>query len=425
MAKNWYKLDNAAKIFPAIFTKDDTNSFRISALFFEDIDEKTLELSLKEALIRFPTFCVKLKRGFFWYYFEHNYRTPIVSQEDSRVFNSIRLYKNNGYLFTLSHYGRRVSLEVFHALADGTGAMEFFKCICYYYLINLGKAIENNGEIKTQDVERSIAEADDSFNLNYDNHVKKHKNEEKAFQLKGRIYKNRWIGMVHALMSVDNLKEVAHRYNSTITEFIGGVILLSIYNIYFKEHSQKRSAKVFFPVNARKYFDSVTMRNFALYVRNNTNLNLFESLTLEQAVLEIKKTFEEELTKEKLQSRLVGNVAIEKSWAVRLMPLFIKNFAMKIGYRILGSDANTISFSNLGRVVLPSSMEKYIERFEFAIGVSKPTPLNMAAVSYNDKFVLTFSTKLIDRLLIREVIKNMSKVGVNITLEVNNLEVED
>ena len=73
MAKDWYKLDNAAKIFPVIYSKKDTSSFRLSCVFYEDVKYQYLEEALKEALKRFPTFCVKLKRGFFWYYFEHNY----------------------------------------------------------------------------------------------------------------------------------------------------------------------------------------------------------------------------------------------------------------------------------------------------------------------------------------------------------------
>ena len=39
MAKQWYKLDNAAKLFPSIFSNADRNGFRIAALFKEEIQE--------------------------------------------------------------------------------------------------------------------------------------------------------------------------------------------------------------------------------------------------------------------------------------------------------------------------------------------------------------------------------------------------
>lgn len=79
---NWYKLDNAAKIFPFIFSKKDTNSFRLSCVFYEDIIVENLEPALKKALHRFPTFCVKLRRGIFWNYFDHNNAKPLIKEEN-------------------------------------------------------------------------------------------------------------------------------------------------------------------------------------------------------------------------------------------------------------------------------------------------------------------------------------------------------
>ena len=99
---NWYKLDNAAKIFPAIYQNSDTNSFRISAVFTERIDSSLLDEALRKALLRFPTFCVKIKRGFFWYYFDHNYNKPIIKEENCLVNDSVRLRRNNGFMFSLN-----------------------------------------------------------------------------------------------------------------------------------------------------------------------------------------------------------------------------------------------------------------------------------------------------------------------------------
>ena len=79
---NWYKLDNAAKIFPFIFSKKDTNSFRLSCVFYEDIIVENLEPALKKALHRFPTFYVKLRRGIFWNYFDHNNAKPLIKEEN-------------------------------------------------------------------------------------------------------------------------------------------------------------------------------------------------------------------------------------------------------------------------------------------------------------------------------------------------------
>ena len=64
MARNWYKLDNAAKLFPSLYKDSDRNGFRIAAILKEDIQEEALSDALVETLKRYPSYCVKLKRGF-------------------------------------------------------------------------------------------------------------------------------------------------------------------------------------------------------------------------------------------------------------------------------------------------------------------------------------------------------------------------
>lgn len=65
MSEKWYKIDNAGKIFPTIWNKNESSSFRISAVLKNEIDESLLMPALKSAMGRFPTFCVKLKEDYF------------------------------------------------------------------------------------------------------------------------------------------------------------------------------------------------------------------------------------------------------------------------------------------------------------------------------------------------------------------------
>ena len=122
MARNWYKLDNAAKLFPSLYKDSDRNGFRIAAILKEDIQEEALSDALVETLKRYPSYCVKLKRGFFWYYFDHNFEKPNIQKELPVLFSNIQLYKNNNFLFSVCINKKRISLDVFHSLGDGTGA---------------------------------------------------------------------------------------------------------------------------------------------------------------------------------------------------------------------------------------------------------------------------------------------------------------
>ena len=420
---NWYKLDNAAKIFPFIYSPKDTNSFRLSCVFKQSINALLLMPALKKALKRFPTFCVKLKNGLFWQYFDHNNNTPIIKKENPNLCLSVHPKKNNGYLFTLSYNEKRLILEVFHALSDGTGALEFFKCICYYYLIECGYEIENNGEVLTDEYEKLALEKEDSFSWSYDKNIKPHEEEESAYQLKGHSYPDVFAGIFHFVMPLDKLKEVSRSYNATITEYLSGAILKAIYDIYYVyENKPKRSVALFLPVNARKFFESQSVRNFALYARIHTRYE--EDVTLESLIKLVKSTLEKEITKEALSSRISYNVRFEKYWFIRILPLFLKKIGMKIGYHVQGTDANTISFSNLGKVVLPKSMEQYIDQFEFLIPPNHKLPYSIGAVSYNNKFVLSFGCRFIERNFIRHIVNQLVKDGLEIELQTNDLEVE-
>ncbi len=423
MAIEWYTLDNAAKIFPAVYKRSDTNSYRLSALLKEDINPDILKKATIDALKRFPSLCVKLKRGAFWYYLEHNYNTPIIEEEDPYLFNSVHIHTHNGFMFTVSYFGRRISLEMFHALTDGTGASEFLKTIVYYYLIHTGKDIKNDGSVQTDEVEKLSAETLDDFNENYESKVKAPDKEPRAFQMKGKHYKDNWTGLVQLIADVDNLKEVAHKYDATITGLMGAIILYSLYNVYFKgKKTPKHNLRLFLPINARKYFNSHSMRNFMLYTRTTGEFRN-KSITFEDAVGYVKDTLSK-VNRDLLMRQLVSNVNVEKNVLVKILPLPIKNFIMRIAYKMHGQDSNTVSFSNLGKLTIPEDMAPYIERFEFMIGVSKLSPVNMGAVSVNNTFVFSYASKFVDRDVIQQIASNMANLGIKVTVEANDLEVE-
>ena len=130
----WTKLENAAKIFPSTTSKRDTKVFRFYCELNDTVDPKTLQLALNHTLAKFPFFRSVLKKGLFWYYFEDSHIDPFVHEDNkppcSQIYNSNR--KN--LLFDVSYFGCRINLEVYHALTDGTGAMNFLKMLTSEYL---------------------------------------------------------------------------------------------------------------------------------------------------------------------------------------------------------------------------------------------------------------------------------------------------
>ena len=146
---NWYTLDNTAKIFPSMTTKINTNVFRLVCSLKENVDVDILNIALEKTLREFPMFLYQMKDGLFWHYLEKSNIKPIIEIDNKYPCSKI----DNGLLFRISYYKKRINLEVYHVLADGNGAMEFLK-----YLVCTYVDIKNNLKLDIPLNESSVFE---------------------------------------------------------------------------------------------------------------------------------------------------------------------------------------------------------------------------------------------------------------------------
>ena len=134
MERKWYRLDTAALIFPATARRDWCNVFRVSASLKEPIDVEILQRSVDEMRQRFPSYFVTLRKGFFWYYLEDSDLEPEVTEDHLPACSPIYYPGRVNLLYRVSYYSRRINLEMFHVLADGTGGFVFLKRLVSRYL---------------------------------------------------------------------------------------------------------------------------------------------------------------------------------------------------------------------------------------------------------------------------------------------------
>ncbi len=92
-----------------------------------------------------------MRRGLFWYYFEENTQIPQVQRENTYPCRYLDPHGNQRFLFRVSYYERRINLEVFHALTDGLGAVNFLKSLTRRYL-QLTWGAADSGEAGDQGV---------------------------------------------------------------------------------------------------------------------------------------------------------------------------------------------------------------------------------------------------------------------------------
>ncbi len=415
---NWYKLDNAAKIYPAISGPGSGSVFRVAVQLKEDVDPQILQEALTVTIPRFPTLAVKMKRGLFWYFFDSNHETPKVTPEMAPPCRPVEVDENNGFLFRVSYFKKRISLEIFHALTDGTGAMVFLKTLTTQYLTLSGHGLFSDDGILDCEAHPSISETEDSFGKYYDPKVKSKWKEEKAYHVRGTKVSPEQLGIVHGIISTNSFRRFVKENNTTVTGYITALIIYSIYRTQLNNRMYSLPVKISVPVNLRNYFPSRTVRNFSSYVNIGINFS-DEDLSFESILEKVTEIMKSELKQEKLVEKISANVNAERNIFMRIAPLVLKNVVLRTAYNAFGETLFSCSLSNLGSISVPEPMKEYIERFEFLLGPPVTNLLNATVCSYDDTLLVSFTKVMHENDIERFFFRFLADKGIDVTIETN------
>ena len=422
----WMRLDNAAKIYPAARRRNWSNVFRLSATLTEDIDRSVMQSALDVTARRFPSIAVRMRRGAFWYYLEEMPSAPEIA--DEKCYPIARMSDKqikNGALRVIV-YKNCVACEYFHALTDGTGGMIFLKSLVAEYLQQkYSVSIKNECGVLDRLESPSSEELEDSF-LRHTSDVPKSRAETDAYKLPGTTvrgdYKHATTMMADSLAVIAKAKE----HGVTLTAYICGAMMAAICNIqreYVKNPKRYKAVKVLIPVNLRPFFNSKTVRNFALYVTPEINQRLGE-WSFDEIVASVHHQMKLMITEKEMRSRITTNVNSEKLFIVKILPLFLKNIAMKAVYNVVGEKKSCLSLSNLGNVQLPEEMKKYVRRMDFVLGAQATTSYNCGMLSYNGTLYINFLRKCDEPILERAFYEVLREQGIKILVESNNASLE-
>lgn len=419
--KYWYKLDNAGKIFPAISKDDRSNVFRLSFYLDEIIDTDILEQAVNKILPRFETFAVQMKNGLFWNYFSENQRYFKVEEEPAQICKYFKAIRNSGYMFKVYYLKNKITLETFHAISDGTGALHFLKSIVFQYFKLRGFKM-NHEHLILSELPYSKKESEDNFVSNYDKENKLNLKEESAYHITGEKFHHHWVLLYKIKVDSKTLIEIVkNKYHATITQYVTAVLAYSIFKESVDFIGHKKPLKIFIPVNLRPYFDSVTLRNFSLYIKSSFDSQK-NDWTFEEMLDLVKMQFSDQLDKTKLHGRINALVGFEKNFLIRVLPLILKQIAFKIGYNVLGERINSCSISNLGICKLPKDLEDKILDADF---VNAGYGLAMTLMSLKGETNIILTTPLKDLSIINYITQMLIKDGLDITVDTNYKEAYD
>ncbi len=379
---NWYKLDNAAKIIPSTAKGANTRVFRLTCELKEPVNQEILQRALDETIEEFPFFNCVLHRGVFWYYLEDSDLRAIVEQEHSPACLPLYIPGKKNLLYRVNYFNKRINLEMFHVLADGTGAFMFFKNLVTRYL-----------QIK-HDLSKDIKPADD-FSLEEknvdaftDNYSKgkglKQLNEMrsvKAYQVSGELDDNLLPHLLEGTVSAGQFLELAHKYETTV-----GVLCVALYIKAviqgMSRHQKKRHIVVSVPVNLRQFYKSGTARNFFGVINIDYDPADYDG-ELKSITVSVARDFKEKLSSENIENTMNSYSALEHNLAIKMVPLPIKDFT--IGrFDNAAKKGVTTSMSNLGQIKMPEEVSDYIDRFSAFMTASSQ---QVCVCTFKDKMV--------------------------------------
>lgn len=417
----WFRLDNAAKIYPAARRKNWSNVFRLSLSLKEDVDKEVLQSALDVTVRRFPSIAVRLRKGMFWYYLQSAPSVPQIRDEMSYPLTEMSVRATRKCAFRVICHKNRIAVEMFHSLTDGTGALIFLKTLTAEYIRRkYGEEIPCKNGVLDRFEEPSPEELEDSF-TKYAGDVSASRKEKNAWLIRGTPEKGGFLNLTCFKMQTSQLLEKAHGYGVSLTVFLCSVLMLALQEMQKEKVANRRKRKpikVLVPVNLRNLFESRSLRNFALYTTPEILPNLGE-YTLEEICKAVKSKMELDVTQKQMQMKITANVKSEKLLAVRIMPLFIKNFVMKAVYDSVGEKKSCINFSNLGLMKLPEEMDKYVERADFILGAQAMNPYNCSAISYNGTLYMNFTRNIRENGLEMRFYEIMRDLGINVEAESN------
>ncbi|HCD43660.1 MAG TPA: MFS transporter [Lachnoclostridium sp.] len=416
--ERWRRLDNTAKIFPVIASENLSNVFRISAVLKEEVDPGTLQRALEEILPQFEGFSVRLRRGFFWYYFENNKRMPVIERETTYPCKYIDPHSNQLFLFRVTYFNRRINLEVFHAVTDGLGAVNFLKALVYRYLdINQDSRTGHHSPQKiSSDVSMNV---EDSYVRHYKKTEKRKYSSRKAYHLTGEALTLDEENVLHGYVDLKMLKTAAKSYGVSITRFLTAALIWAIYQEYLGGKPCEKSIGISIPINLRTFFGSETTANF-FAVTLIDFLSTSEEHTFSEVLEAVSRQMDIKITKEKMEQIISYNVSNEKKWYLRAAPLFVKWCVLNLIFR-KNDKAYTMTLSNIGPIEIEEDYRKEIERFSLMIGVSRRQPMKCAVCSYGEEVIVTFTSVFQDTRLQDRFFSFLKEMEIPVSLESNGV----
>lgn len=405
---NWYKVDNVAKVFLATHSERDTRTLRVCCTLNEDIEPEILEEALDRTIKMRSLFQVRIRRGVFWNYIEPTTIKPVVREEYDRPCPVLYGRNREGLLhYSVTYYHKRINLEVFHALTDGSGALDFLNVLVLNYL-----KIKYPDRFTGIDIGAEGSEAEreeDSFEKFHSNKGKMPLITRKAYHIRGFKLPYNQLQFFELSMPAEAVVNRAKSMGVGVSGLLGASLMMAIYQD-MPLIKRKLPVTISMPVNLRNYYPSETLRNFFNSISVSHTFTGEE--TIEELAVEYEQKLKISLEPESVKLQMDHYQKLERRVFIRMVPLALKQPVVKY-FSKMDSKRVSAVVSNMGVVKLPESMQEYVEGYS---ALCSHNELFITVLSYKERMYIGITSGYRNTGVIKNFVRSLSKNGIDIIL---------
>lgn len=405
-----FAIDNSSILYLSLIRKDHTNAYRFTMTLKETICPKTLQTAVDRVYRRFPTVIAGFHPGIF-HYFQIPAQSPPQVQPDPGCLITMTREEIRNCAFRVYYHDKQISIEAFHALADGFGAITCFTTLAAEYLRQkYGILIPISETLLDIRHSPALNELEDSY-LKYEEGTPLHLPSRFAYQLPGGNSTRDMVRTRTLVFPTPKVLEASHAHGVSITALISSVMAASVMEIQ-KQHippSHIKPVRIMVPVDLRRMFPSRTLRNFILYVLPTLEPKDHE-MPLPILLHSFSNQIQTQIQQDRLASIMAYNVKTQRSWFFQIIPLSVKCALMRLIYRYFGESNSSVTVTNLGNVTLPVEMQSYIETIAVTLTPRVRSPYNCAMISCNGQLSIHISRFPKDSGLEDIFLRNMTAI---------------
>lgn len=412
--EEWMKLDNAAKIYPAITGSELTGVFRISVHLTTPVVLPALMKATEETSKLFPLFSVELCKGFFWYFLEYNGKTPRVLADKGSRCQPFPRTMNGELLYRVLVHANTISVDFFHIITDGGGGIFFLKTL----LNNYFRHAAGITDIPFPEVKEGPGpgSSEDLFSRHYGKGMPSPAVLPRAWHLPYRLRETPRFRVTEFEVPAEKLAATAREAGSTVTEYLAATMMFVLQEIRTAQGKGSPHIRVQVPFDLRRRYEANTLRNFSLFAMPAIDVRMGH-YTFEEVLREVKMTIQMMTDEKRIRQVISRNVSKEKNPLIRIIPLFIKSPVLRIAYNRFGPSQFTSIITNMGRVTPAGPAASLMQ----AMSVTPPPPhrdikVTAGLITLGINSIITFGSLTPDTGLEKGFVRHLTTAGLPVKI---------